>query len=400
MSAQKHLTMKIKHRRNSPKVMIKPAKALTLKLECGFQRPEKGAFIFTTKGQGNVSAEQVQLVWDYEKDGLADSDLNKLEIKIFAVEMVYVPEDKHYVGDPLGTKGPGNCFYSFPDNGAYLIDSEEAIIVDAKDDHLYCDQDNPRSRDEVPFTIPKDFPKGYKAFWCMKYGLSSQQYVDFLNTLTRRQQNFRTMTDITTDTIENYYVMTNTNKEFLRQSIVCPKKGNGIENPVRFYTHAPARACSVMSWGDISAYASWAGLRPLTELEFEKACRGPEKAVPWECAWGTAEAGRVDTFDGPDGSGFEKKIPATGLVNCCFGGGVAPFKAAQGQTEADNPGFEGPVSCGLFANSRHKGIPKRINDGASYYGILELSGNLWEPCVSIGHPSGRSFKGTKGSGAL
>jgi hypothetical protein len=141
-------------------------------------------------------------------------------------------------------------------------------------------------------------------------------------------------------------------------------------------------------------------LRPITELEFEKACRGPEKAVASECAWGTAEAGRVDTFDGPDGSGLERKIPTTGLVNACFGGGIAPFKAAAGQAEAEHPGFEGPVSCGLFANSRHEGYPARINDGASYYGIMELSGNLWEPCVTIGHPAGRRFKGTHGEGRL
>ena len=31
---------------------------------------------------------------------------------------------------------------------------------------------------------------------------------------------------------------------------------------------------------------------------------------------------------------------------------------------------------------------------------MELSGNLWERCVTIGHPKGRAFKGTHGDGNL
>jgi hypothetical protein len=105
-------------------------------------------------------------------------------------------------------------------------------------------------------------------------------------------------------------------------------------------------------------------------------------------------------FSGPDGSGYEIKVPTSGVVNCCYGGSIAPFKAAQGQTVPDNPGFEGPVSCGLFANTRHPGVPKRVNDGAGYYGALELTGNLWEPCVTVGHPVGRAYIPHHGSGYL
>jgi formylglycine-generating enzyme required for sulfatase activity len=361
---------------------------------------QRGAFIFRTEGEGDVRADQVQLVWDYGKDGVKAQDMEKVEVKVFGLEMVYVPKDKHYVGDPSGTDDPRNCLYTYPDGGAYLIDSEEAITVDAKEGCLYCDQDNERSRDDVPFVIPEAFPKGCKAFWIMKYEMSSRQYVDFLNTLTRKQQSLHVRSDISTDEIDHYYIMTDTNAEHLRQSIVCPKKGNGTEEPITFYTYAPARACNAIAWRDTAAFAAWAALRPITELEYEKACRGPKEAVPWECAWGSTEIGRVDTFNGPDGSGYEKKVPTIGLVNACFGCGIAPFDAAAGKTEPDNPGFEGPVSIGLFANSRHDSIPKRLNDGASYYGITELSGNVWTPCVTIGHPRGRAFKGSHGDGYL
>jgi formylglycine-generating enzyme required for sulfatase activity len=359
-----------------------------------------GAFIFRTDGEGDVSSNKVTLIWDSVQSGVKRGNFKQIQARVFGAEMVYVPQGPHYVGDPKGPNGPKNCLFTYPDNGAYLIDSEKAISVDAKDGCLYCKQDNDRSRDETPFAIPDEFPKGYRSFWYMKYELNSRQYVDFLNTLTRKQQQTHVRSDISADVIENYYVMTNTNVEKFRQSIVCQKRGHGTEKPITFYTYAPARACNAVAWGDVAAYAAWAGLRPITELEFEKACRGPEKAVAGECAWGSNEIGQAETFDGPDGSGYEKKVPTTGLVNACYGCGIAPFDAAAGKTKPDNPGFEGPVSCGLFSNSRHEGIAKRLNDGASYYGIMELSGNLWEVCVTFGHPKGRAFKASRGDGKL
>ena len=44
-----------------------------------------------------------------------------------------------------------------------------------------------------------------------------------------------------------------------------------------------------MSWPDGAAFAAWAGLRPLTELEVEKAVRGPRLPLADECCasyWG------------------------------------------------------------------------------------------------------------------
>jgi len=107
--------------------------------------------------------------------------------------------------------------------------------------------------------------------------LSSRQWVDFLNTLTRTQQQAHVASDISGDKIEHYYVMTDTDTEHLGNTIVCAKEGNGTKEPVKFYTYAPAKAVNYISWSDLTAYADWAGLRPITELEYEKACRGPVK---------------------------------------------------------------------------------------------------------------------------
>jgi formylglycine-generating enzyme required for sulfatase activity len=344
------------------------------------------------------------LVWDYAKDGVSDTDILKAKVKVFGLEMVYVAQGKHYVGDPKGPNGPDNCFYTYPDKGAYLIASEEPITVDKVDGVLYCDQDNPRSREDTPFTIPKVFPKGYKAFWVMKYELTSQQFVDFLNTLNRKQQQSMVESDISADEIKNYYVKTNSEEEHLRCSIVVAKKGNGTTEPVTFYTYAPARTLNFMSWSNIAAIGDWAALRPITELEYEKASRGPGEPLVDELSWGVtmddlANIGRAQTFDGADGSGFEKKVPQKGVVNACFGGGIAPFDVGK-KTVPDNPGFEGPVTGELFENNIQGEVSERINCGASYYGVRNLSGNVWERCVTTGHQLGRIYDGQHGDGEL
>jgi formylglycine-generating enzyme required for sulfatase activity len=366
---------------------------------------KKGAFLFKTKGTGAAVSKGVRLVWDYKKDGIDDKQVQKCMVKVMGYEMVYIPQDKHWVGDPKGPNGPDNCLYTYPDNGAYLIKSEDPIIVDKVEGALFCDQDNPRSREDTPFTIPKEFPKGYKAFWIMKYELTSQQFCDFVNSLTRIQQQSMVEADISADEIKNYYVKTNSEEEHLRNSIVVAKKGNGTTEPVKFYTYAPARTVNFMSWSNIAAIGDWAGLRPVTELEYEKAARGPGEAKVNELSMGvsmedTANIGRVQTFDGADGSGYEKKVPQVGVVNACFGGGIAPFDVGK-KLVPDNPGFEGPISGEMLENSPvQSNVSERVSWGYSYYGVRNLSGNVWERCITIGHHLGRIYDGQHGDGAL
>jgi len=86
---------------------------------------KKGAFIFRIKaGTGTVSSKNVNLVWDYAADNVLDNEMPQATIKVFGLEMVYIPEGQHYIGDPKGPDGPDNCFYTYPNNGAYLIKSE------------------------------------------------------------------------------------------------------------------------------------------------------------------------------------------------------------------------------------------------------------------------------------
>ena len=73
-------------------------------------------------------------------------------------------------------------------------------------------------------------------------------------------------------------------------------------------------ACNWLSWADVAAYLDWSGLRPMTELEFEKACRGPNAPVAGEYAWGS-NAGLVQATSIVNG-GLSNEVPGNTDANC------------------------------------------------------------------------------------
>jgi formylglycine-generating enzyme required for sulfatase activity len=125
----------------------------------------------------------------------------------------------------------------------------------------------------------------------------------------------------------------------------------------------------------------------MTELEFEKACRGPLAAVSGEYAWGTATvAGSAYTLNdvGTASEGIATSY-STMVGNAMY-------------TTTNVSGNEGPLRVGIFAaNGMNSG---RVSSGASYWGIMELSGNMWERPITIGNAEGRAFTGTHGDGVL
>jgi formylglycine-generating enzyme required for sulfatase activity len=195
----------------------------------------------------------------------------------------------------------------------------------------------------------------------MKYEVTQQQYVDFLNTLTQPQADARKYTG--TD---------------YRYAITGTAVGS-------YATTKPNVACNYLSWADDAAYADWSGLRPMTELEFEKACRGPLAAVPGEYAWGTATiASSAYTLSG---AGTASEGIATNYS-------TTAGNAIYGSTRV--VGNFGPVRVGIFSN----GTSGRVSAGASYWGIMELTGNVWERPVTIANATGRAYTGTHGDGVL
>ncbi len=60
--------------------------------------------------------------------------------------------------------------------------------------------------------------------------------------------------------------------------------------------------------------------------------------------------------------------------------------------------IDGPLRCGAFAASSVN--HSRVETGATYYGIMEMSGNVVEFVVNNYHVAGRSFTGLHGDGSL
>lgn len=311
-----------------------------------------GVFVYSaTPNTGAVNYVATRLRWNYGANGYAFAAGSTVTVSVKAIEMVYVPQGAFYVGD--GTNDDGQLYAGGGGTNPFLVAAEAAIPVSNQVGCLWGVNQSGSTNMGGNGWLPAAFPKGYNAFYCMKYDVSQGQYCDFLNSLSAGQAANR----YTYTAGAHYSIATNV---------------MGV-----YTSSAPDRACGYVSWPDTLAYAAWAGLRPMTELEFEKACRGPLAPVSGEFAWGTTVSTNVTGFVGVDGSGTETANPAT--ANCVIAGG---------------PGY--PVRVGIFATA----TSGRQSAGASYWGIMELSGNLWKRCVTIGSVSGRNFAGTLGSGVL
>ncbi|MFA5039463.1 MAG: SUMF1/EgtB/PvdO family nonheme iron enzyme [Candidatus Omnitrophota bacterium] len=317
---------------------------------------------------------------------------DNVRVKVFAIEMVYIPQGSFVVGSG-GTEN--NAFYTYPTTtNPYAISSENAINVGTTNGYLYCPSvTNSYPGDRVG-PIPAAFPKGYNGFFVMKYEITQGQYRDFLNSLTRAQQNYRTETSLSagTTSVTNRYVMSSSSTMARRNGIRCDASIH-TSNPITFYCDFNGNgipneaddgewiACNYLSWADMAAYMDWSGLRPITELEYEKAVRGGGMApVANEYAWGTTTITGATEILNP-GQNTEAALPDT--ANCNYYNLVADA-------------YRGPMRSGAMASL----ATSREQAGASYYGLMDLSGNLWIRTITVGHSSGRAFTGLNGDGFL
>ncbi|MFZ9939937.1 MAG: SUMF1/EgtB/PvdO family nonheme iron enzyme [Bacteroidia bacterium] len=330
--------------------------------------PVMGVFMYRTTGNnssfGHVSVDSLVLRWNYKSNMVGDNDI--VEIQVHAVEMVYVPQGQFYVGAHGGTER--QRFYAGSDSTRpYKVLSESSILLGSGG--LNAEQWSGAGQ-----TLPASWPKGFNAFYCMKYETSQGQYRDFLNTLSLQQQQARAATGTAA-------VGTAALGSGSRNNIRILTPGNTITLlPAVYDVSAPNTehlACNFLSWEDGLAFADWCGLRPPTELEFEKAARGPVYPLPGEFAWGST-----------------RLVAATGTSNANQAGEISTPDSANARL---NNSSIGPVRVGSFARST---VVSREAAGASWWGIMELTGNIRTPVIGVGTTEGRSFDGRHGNGRL
>ena len=281
-----------------------------------------------------------------------------------------------------------------PPGKPYIVSSEDPIALANVSGSLWGTNNPVAAFNNIgsPRTLPADYPKGFAAFYCMKYEISQGQYRDFLNTLSRAQQDRRTSANLSPGitSVTNRYVMygnSGSTTPSERQAIRCDASIDAFA-PVTFYCDLDQdgignelndgewNSHNSTNWPDCSALLDWAGLRPMTELEYEKACRGIAPPVAGEYPWGntTIAAPGANTITL---GGTADETVSTATANAAYGNVSGIFA----------------LRSGAFAKTG----TNRTQSGATYYGIMDMAGNMGEGVINS---LNTLYTGIHGNGAL
>ncbi len=326
-----------------------------------------GAFIrrsASNQGDGALASTNVTLRWHIVDSGAFSSQT--IEMQVFGLEMVYVAEGPFWMGDGVPYY---NYYETFSMAPTWINTSDPTVTAVQQAGSAF------RYTGGRPFgqTAPTSaaWPNGYSAFYCMKYPITQGQYADFLNLLTAEQAGYRNPSNNVTPAAPARWSITNS---------VWPTITAG----------RPDRACNWLSWADGAAFAAWSALRPLTDMEYEKASRGPLPYGLSEYPWGTTtiKANASLNIVGAE-NGTETVADDVSLGAAIYG--------SKAHVGGDNPSYKwGPLRVGIFATNQSD----RVSAGATYWGIMDLSGHLFERPVDIQQATGRAFIGSHGNGLL
>jgi hypothetical protein len=352
----------------------------------------KGAFISRRdQGQGAFAANNMQLQWNYGMDGVHDT--NTVSLNIYGIEMVYVPSGPFTIGDGNGLNSSSDqSFYAVSDHLPYTIDNLMSPNLSARGSFV-----NPSSNPPNFIRIDGDggidvnldgiadsvhYPTGFNAFYMMKYEITQGQYTDFLNLLAYAQQSNRVQN---TTNVQGQNAWNGQVGAANRYTVVVQTPGVSPNTPRQYSTARPDRGYGMLAMSDMLAYLDWSALRPMTELEYEKACRGPLPPVTNQRANGTDNGWDSN----PDLSGTENGTETAVNWN-------QSSLLRYSNTVNQGDGGNGPVRVGLLATN----ASTRLSSQKTYYGIDNLGDHLPEWMVSIGNVAGRSFIGNHGDGIL
>ncbi len=334
-----------------------------------------GVFIRrTAAGIGNIGTHNITLALNSNlttQPSITSSVADNF--KVIGTEMVYVPQGGFYLGDGRST----NTSNFSGGNNASTPLFIDATVQSAGLGSATAYTSNPIYG--CPGNLPSTFPLGYNGFWCMKYELSMVAYTEFMNCLTYDQQAAR---------LEKWggrypnQLGANFGNASYKGYLAVTTPGTYNTVPAVFSyntTYANYSPASYLSWRDLTTYLDWAGLRPMTEFEFEKACRGTLNPVANEYPWGNTlitqatgnnMAGQVAEKPGQSGDGL-----------CLY--------------SWDDPNWA-PYRSGYAANA----TSTRSLAAATYYGILDMGGNVFEQVVGGAGYDYSNFTTVNGDGIL
>ncbi len=278
------------------------------------------------------------------------------EFRIYALEMVDIPTGSFWAGDG----GPDSDVRASSGTLPIQITSETSspsVMVLGN-----------------VSTIATTYPKGVTEYFMMKYELSNEGFCEFMNTLTRSQQNSLQIEGDFNSQSSGVWTSYATNAKFRASfsSISAPAvfgsdaNNNGIFDETN---DGKNNGAIVSYYYLVLAYLDWAALRPMTGYEYEKASRGPLYPVVNEYAWGSP-------------------ISTTAILNIDQYG---PDERSSGFV--DGPYCEAGARNGAFAKNNGS---TRLNSGGSYYGVMELSNSCFEAITGYGE-SGTTYASWNGA---
>jgi formylglycine-generating enzyme required for sulfatase activity len=319
----------------------------------------------TTTATGNITSTTITLKLNTTASNtspLITTGAND-NFKVMGLEMVYVPQGSFYLGDGRPTNSTN---FSAGNNAS------TPLLIDANKQNsglgvstVYCNS----FTYGCPSALPASFPLGYNGFYCMKYELGVSSYTDFLNCLNYDQQ-AQKISRIGNNFPNTVNSRLNEGWQTINVYVSVPGTYNTIPATFSQHTSSYYRPIHELTWQDLTSFLDWSGLRPMSEFEFEKSCRGnnagtPNSTTAFEYPWGTTN---ITLGSGGGNYAQNSEYPSNiGSKGLCM------YSWADWGTWS-------PIRSGSFATA----TSTRELAGATYYGIMEMGGNVWEQCVGGG----------------